>query len=242
MCDCAIGAIVLLYNYHSLSLKYRLQVASTSTYPMENISPAPPATPAYTQQHSSQCTTPSPFAPPTTPYPNFQGYHGGYHEAQHPPEMSAVYPQLAGQGLFPPEQRPPLHELQPASQPPPSLHELQPPSQPPPSLLQPPSQPPPSLLELQPPSQGSEESEHSANDDHTVAEVREETAPALTGEHTPAATATPKRASTTLDATPSAAAVPKVHLLSTSFPQYFAFTPITSHNIVHTFSVRTHDH
>ena len=141
MCDFAIRAIVLLYNYHSLSLKYHLmQVASTSTYPIptENISPAPPATPvhngltvatqptpgcddgagpytfpatdpAYTQ-HSSQCTAPSPFA---TPYSNFQGYHGCYQEAQHPPQMSVVYPQLAGQGLFPPKQRPPLHELQP---------------------------------------------------------------------------------------------------------------------------------
>ena len=241
-----------------------MQVASTSTYPMENISPAPPATPVHNgltvaTQPTPGCDdgagpypTPSPFALPTTPYPNFQGYHG----AQHPPEMSAVYPQLAGQGLFPPEQRPPLHELQPASQPPPSLHEMQPASQPPPSLyelqpasqpppslheLQPPSQPPPSLHELQPPSQGSEESEHSANDDHTEAEEREEeTAPALTGEHTPAATATPKRASTTMDATPSAAAVPKVHLLFTRFPQYFAFTPITSHNIVHTFTVHTY--
>ena len=154
-----------------------MQVASTSTYPMENISPAPPATPvhngltvatqptpgcddgagpytfpatapAYTQQHSSQCTTPYPFAPP---YPNFQGYHGGYHEAQHPPEMSAVYSQLAGQGLFPPEQRPPLQSpyqapsslyglLQSASQPHPSLY----------GLIQPSSLPHPSLYELQP--------------------------------------------------------------------------------------------
>ena len=347
-----------------------MQVASTSTYPMDNISPAPPATPVHNgltvaTQPTPGCDdgagpypTPSPFALPTTPYPNFQGYHGGYHEAQHPPEMSAVYPQLAGQGLFPPEQRPPLHELQPASQPHPSLYELQPhpslcemqpasqphpslyemqpasqphpslyemqpasqphpslyemqpasqphpslyemqpasqphpslyemqpasqphpslyemqppsqphpslyemqppsqphpslyemqpASQPPPSLyeMQPASQPPPSLYEMQPASQGSEESEHSANDDHTE-EREEETAPALTGEHTPAAVAkvTPKRASTTLDATPSVAALPKVHLLFTSFPQYFAFTPITSHNIVHTFTVRTHDH